>query len=311
MTDRVPDRVPDRVRWVRPRSASSPVVSEASEPSAARHRGGEALGDTTSSGVGVVATFPIGELVERTGIPASTIHHYRQLGLLPPPVRVAPNRFLYGERHVEALRLVRMLRERRHLPLEAIREVVPDLLGGGEEGLPAETWDEMVDPEAGGADVRAAILEAARAAFAKHGYAAVSVGDVAEATGVGKGTVYRHFRSKDDLFQAAAESSGARTIVAFRGVLAGGGHGVGVEHAAAILADALAPEVTLLLEFVTRALQRQTGLAEEASAIFEALADHVGETMGDPDVGERVVHAAMARAVLIALDAQTDAASTP
>jgi AcrR family transcriptional regulator len=264
--------------------------------------------DTSGPGTGVVnATFPIGELVERTGIPASTIHHYRQLGLIPPPTRVAPNRFLYGERHVEALRLVRMLRERRHLPLETIREVVPDLLGEDEEALRTQIWDEMVEPEPpGGADLRAAILEAARAAFAKHGYAAVSVGDVADAAGVGKGTVYRHFRSKDDLFQASAESSGARTVVAFRGALAGGGRGVGVEQAAAVLADALAPEVTLLLEFVTRALQRQTGLAEEASAIFEDLAEHVGDTMGDPDAGERVVHAAMARAVLIALDAETD-----
>src|SRR5207247_9546189 len=74
------------------------------------------------------AELTLRALVQRTGIPATTIHHYSRLGLLPEPERVAPNRFHYDERHVQALRLVRLLRERRRLPLDTIRRVLPALL---------------------------------------------------------------------------------------------------------------------------------------------------------------------------------------
>jgi AcrR family transcriptional regulator len=48
----------------------------------------------------------------------------------------------------------------------------------------------------------AAILHAAAAAFARSGYAATSMEDVAEASGVTKVIVYRHFDSKEDLYRA-------------------------------------------------------------------------------------------------------------
>src|SRR5947207_2465329 len=58
-------------------------------------------------------TFTIADLVSRTGVPAATIHHYLRSGLLPRPKKVAPNRFVYDERHVRALKLIRTLRGRR------------------------------------------------------------------------------------------------------------------------------------------------------------------------------------------------------
>ena len=39
--------------------------------------------------MGAEATFTLGDLVQRTRVPATTIHHYQRLGLLPPPDRVA------------------------------------------------------------------------------------------------------------------------------------------------------------------------------------------------------------------------------
>ena len=56
------------------------------------------------------------ELVEQVGVPAATVRYYLAEGLLPPPVKVAANRFLYDERHVEIVRLVRLLHDRRGLP---------------------------------------------------------------------------------------------------------------------------------------------------------------------------------------------------
>ena len=52
---------------------------------------------------------------------------------------------------------------------------------------------------------RAEILDAATTIFAEHGLAAADVQEIANKTGVGKGTVYRYFPSKEDLFLAAVD----------------------------------------------------------------------------------------------------------
>jgi AcrR family transcriptional regulator len=49
------------------------------------------------------------------------------------------------------------------------------------------------------------ILDAAARLFAKHGYADADTQQLADELGVGKGTLYRYFPSKKDLFLAAAD----------------------------------------------------------------------------------------------------------
>jgi AcrR family transcriptional regulator len=53
------------------------------------------------------------------------------------------------------------------------------------------------DPEAR----RRAILEAALGVFVSQGFAAAKLDDVAEKAGVAKGTIYLHFKDKQDLFE--------------------------------------------------------------------------------------------------------------
>src|SRR5947209_7046514 len=52
---------------------------------------------------------------------------------------------------------------------------------------------------------REQILETAAKLFAKHGYADADTQLLAEELGVGKGTIYRYFPSKQDVFLAAAD----------------------------------------------------------------------------------------------------------
>ena len=56
-------------------------------------------------------------------------------------------------------------------------------------------------------DKRGALLTAAAAVFAERDFHQVQVSDVAERAGVGKGTVYLYFPTKDDLHAAALEAS--------------------------------------------------------------------------------------------------------
>jgi DNA-binding transcriptional MerR regulator len=115
-----------------------------------------------------VQAFPVSELATRTGVKVPTIHAYLRQGLLPAPVRAAENRFLYDRRHVEALGLIRMLRERRHLPIETIKELLPTLLGteGEEEhAFRSGMWEEVLRryfPDDSPASPNATLTAAAR-----------------------------------------------------------------------------------------------------------------------------------------------------
>ena len=90
--------------------------------------------------------------------------------MIPPPLRIAPNRFAYDEAHVEALRRIR----------------------------------DCSHPEP--PELRARIVAAAIEAFKTRSYSEVTVSDIAEAAQTAKGNLYRYFDSKEDLLTAAVES---------------------------------------------------------------------------------------------------------
>ena len=57
---------------------------------------------------------------------------------------------------------------------------------------------------------REQMLDAATRAFARSGFAATSLNDVAAVAGVSKVLLYRHFESKADLYRAVLDTAGAR-----------------------------------------------------------------------------------------------------
>lgn len=64
------------------------------------------------------------ELSQRSGVPVATIKFYRREGLLAPGAATAPNQAVYGDAHLDRLRLIRVLREVADLPVAALRDVV-------------------------------------------------------------------------------------------------------------------------------------------------------------------------------------------
>jgi AcrR family transcriptional regulator len=229
--------------------------------------------------------YPIAELVRRTGIPAATIHHYRKRGLLPAPRRVAPNRFLYDERHVQALKLVRILRERRRLRLSVIRRILPGLLGLDEDqAFRPDMWDRAVGADLEGGARRppgVRLLDAAVEIFARRGYTDVNVDDICKAARIAKGSFYRHYRSKEELFFEAAEAAGVWIVRAFGRAVAPGP--VSLERAAEVLARLLEPRLPVFMELFTRAVQRRPGYPAVSRRLFTELATGVGEQLGSPE----------------------------
>jgi AcrR family transcriptional regulator len=69
------------------------------------------------------------------------------------------------------------------------------------------------------ADRAASILRGAATAFARAGFAATSMEDVAAASGITKLIVYRHFESKEELYRAVLTQVSDRLAANFAGAL--------------------------------------------------------------------------------------------
>jgi AcrR family transcriptional regulator len=246
----------------------------------------------------MTSQMSISELVRRTGVPAATVHHYRRLGLLPAPQRVARNRFLYDERHVHALRLIRALRERRRLGLEEIRRILPELTGlSAEDAFRPEMWDEAVGLRLRTVrrnDARSRLLLTGRRAFVRHGFADVRVDDLCAAVEIAKGSFYRYYRSKEELYFAVCRATTDDVVRGFE--RAANGRRLAHDEATELLAGLLQPVLALYLDLVTRTFQRRPGHARVARSSLRDIEDVVGRHLrrGDGD-GVRIVQTAAIR----------------
>src|ERR1041384_6492491 len=70
-------------------------------------------------------------------------------------------------------------------------------------------------------DKRERILDAAEVIFAKHGFFASKVSDVAKEAGVADGTIYLYFKSKDDLLISLFEQRMTQVNEVLRAAIAG------------------------------------------------------------------------------------------
>lgn len=233
----------------------------------------------------------LGRVVALSGVPASTVHHYRRLGLLPRLKPAGQGRFSYREVHVRALRLIRELREQRGLSLRQIKSVLPGLLEGKQQVLP------MTSP--GGPEER--LVEAAFRLFSEpRGYASVSVSEIATAAGVAKGSVYRYFPSKEALFTAVVENLCRQTADGFAKAVAelGGPEGLASDpgKTALVFGTHIARAMPILLELGARAARGDGPSQLLAARVLRTLAHAAGRPLSDDAIpaGLRVIETAFA-----------------
>jgi AcrR family transcriptional regulator len=234
-----------------------------------------------------VEGFTISVLAERSGTHIPTIHHYRRIGLLPPADEVASNRFLYHEEHVEALVIIRLLRQRRNLPLEAIREVLPALLALPRDGdMSEEMWDKVILSHlerSGPGAISNRLVAAARTCFAERGYASVNVADICKAANIAKGSFYRYFDSKEAIFLAAARS----TVDAVGEQLDQLPERMSERQATEKLKNLMRPMAPLLLEVATGELLHQPALVGVLGLIATGLATRLMPRLGTKGAAAR------------------------
>jgi AcrR family transcriptional regulator len=104
--------------------------------------------------------------------------------------------------------------------------------------------------------------------------------EVAEIAGVAKGSVYRHFASKEDLFTAAIEGVLARTATEFAETVERLGGAAGVasvpERTAEEFAALAAGSMPMLLELGTRAAKGHIPSEVLARRVLRTLAEAIG-----------------------------------
>lgn len=81
--------------------------------------------------------FTIDQLAVESGVSSRTIRFYAQEKLLPPPDSFKGRVAIYSEKHLELLKLIKTLKEKRFMPLSAIKEIIdnPERLSLFHEGL--------------------------------------------------------------------------------------------------------------------------------------------------------------------------------
>lgn len=245
-----------------------------------------------STGEGEVMS--LGSLIERSGVPASTIHHYRRLGLLPQavsPCQGHQGRLGYSTRHLNALLLIREMREGRGMRLAEVRRLLPGLLAG------TATLPDV----ATAGDAQKRLVDAAFRLFSgPDGYASVTVSEIAAAAGIAKGSVYRYFPSKEALFTAVVESLCHDTAERFAQSVAdlGGREGLGRDPArsALVFGRIIARAMPILLELGARAARGDLPSQLLAARVLRTLAEAAGRPLSSDPVaaGLDVIQSAFA-----------------
>ncbi len=224
--------------------------------------------------------YGLREIVELTGVPASSIHHYRRMGLVPEPQRTSVNHALYDDRHVTALRLIRALR-RRGRTLDEIRNAVPELLRRRSDQL--DTADALdVGDLVSDRSPEAKLIDAAIEAFSEQSFREVSITCLCERAAVAKGTFYRWFDNKEALFVATAAAAVERAIVGFSADAPATDPG----NHPAVFARHLRPALPVLLEMAKRVTQESGPAVGATVTLFADLARRLGRIInkdGDDD----------------------------
>jgi AcrR family transcriptional regulator len=142
-------------------------------------------------GESIAELLTMSGLIQRTGVPRTSIHFYLREGLLPQPHKTAVNRSLYTEDHVELLQRIQEFKT-DGLSLAEIRTALkPDV---------ARIDDDDTDLIAlENARIRKTILRVATKEFMDQGYENARVADIIRKAGVTSQVFYVHFPSKAEL----------------------------------------------------------------------------------------------------------------
>lgn len=139
----------------------------------------------------IAGLFTMAGLIQRTGIPRTSIHFYVREGLLPQPHKTAVNRALYTQDHVILLRRIKELKDAGRSLAEIREELRHEV---------ARIDSDDTDPVSQENErIRKTILRVATKEFMDKGYDHARVSDIIRKAGVTSQVFYAHFPRKVEL----------------------------------------------------------------------------------------------------------------
>jgi AcrR family transcriptional regulator len=142
----------------------------------------------------------IKELVEKSGMPRSTIQYYLREGLLHPPVKTGRTRAIYNETHLQRLIQIDQLKKGSRAPLSFLKEKLE------ETGISAKSISQdyevkkIVSTTKEKNQKRVEIIKKGIEVFSQKGYHRTKVSDITDALHISTGTFYIYFNNKRELF---------------------------------------------------------------------------------------------------------------
>jgi AcrR family transcriptional regulator len=143
----------------------------------------------------------IKELVERSGVPRTTIHFYLRQGLLHPPHKTGRTMAYYDESHLKRLKEIEDLKKGGRLPVAFLKEQVAKT--GGDLLADASTYYDVTKTVATTREKeqkRQEIIKEAIRVFSQKGYHQTKIVDITGALKISTGTFYLYFKNKRELF---------------------------------------------------------------------------------------------------------------
>jgi len=153
----------------------------------------------------------IGELSNKSGVPAYSIHYYVKKGLLSPPEKAGKTRAFYSNAHLERLLAIKSIRHNFNFPLSMVRKELGEIGQAGPANKRA-TGNTRRNPSANRDDKKNLILDAAVELFAKQGYHGTNIRNIADDLGISTGTLYLYFGNKQELLLQSVDRMVSNTI---------------------------------------------------------------------------------------------------
>ncbi len=149
----------------------------------------------------------IKELVEKSGVPRTTIHFYLRQGLLHPPQKTGRTMAYYDDSHIQRLKEIQELKKGARVPIAILKEQI-GAIEDGKISIPAE-----FNPLSNGYDAgkpvsttkekkrkRQEIINNAIQIFSQKGYHQTKISDITNSMKISTGTFYLYFENKRELF---------------------------------------------------------------------------------------------------------------
>lgn len=143
----------------------------------------------------------IKELVEKSGVPRTTIHYYLRQGLLHPPDKTGRTMAYYDSNHLRRLKDIQKLKKGGRVPISFLKEQI-DSMNHGESSKPIDEYNvrRTVTTTKEKEKKRLTIIKEAILIFSQKGYHQTKISDITRSLRISTGTFYLYFKNKQDLF---------------------------------------------------------------------------------------------------------------